>query len=495
QVRFLVGFGVLNLCNAILAYAITLTLMLQISVKLTFLALMPLPILVLATQRLGRAVHRRSLDSQTQAAALSQVAHESLSRVRVLRAGALEAWAESRFHACNDAVVQANMRLVVLRGIMWPLFASLGALGVLVTLWFGGRMVIEGELSVGRFAAFHAYLAQLTWPTLAFGYLVTVVQRGRASFSRLQGLLQPEGGRASPGAETLPPASSATTLTSVLPPPATITVAAPPRPAATSMNEPPRSAATSLSAPPLLAVEGLHVDIEGRTLLRDLHLQLTAGARVAIVGRAGAGKSLLAAAITGMLPSTRGQIRWQTRAQAGKANAAGPDNSTAPRCILAPQEPFLFSRSIADNIAFGAGPDVDAAAIAAAAARAHVADEIAAMPEAYDTQVGERGVQLSGGQRQRIALARVLLSQPALWVLDDPLSAVDPHTEACILAALWQHRPGVSLIYLSQRLNAAALADHVWLLDQGRLVDSGSHTDLLTRSPLYQRLAQDSHSP
>jgi ATP-binding cassette subfamily B protein len=454
SVRLLFGPGILNLLNTALVYATGIVLMLQLSPRLTLLALLPYPILLLAARLASRRIYRASRAIQEQLGTMSTAIQEDLAGINVVKHYGLEPARQRAFRAVNDEFLARSLRLVRARGTLTPLFAMLGGLGTLIVLWAGGREVIAGRLSVGGLVAFNGYLVLMSWPTFALGWIIGIWQRGVAAWARVRELF------------ATPPA---------------ISDRGPGR------AEPAAAPATS-SAPSVVARD-LTIAIGGRTVLDRVSFDLPAGATLAIVGRTGAGKTMLVDAVLRMLEVPAGAVR-----------VAGRDVTDIPLAELrrlvgyAPQDAFLFSATVAENIAFGirggaeaAGPD----AVRRAAEAAGLAPDIAALPDGYDTLVGERGITLSGGQRQRVALARAIAADPQILILDDSLSSVDAETERNILTRLRPILAGRTSILVSHRVAAVRDADQILVLDEGRVAEHGTHASLMGAGGVYASLYRE----
>jgi ATP-binding cassette subfamily B multidrug efflux pump len=445
QVRALVGFGLLNAANSVIAYVIALAFMLSMSLELTVMAILPYPLLILCSKMLGQRLFRYSQASQEALGQLATRVQETLSGIRVVRAFAGEEEQIARFEEANMNALKHNMALVTIRGLMWPFLLGIGSIGSLLVLWRGTAMVETGEITPGEMLAFLVYGESLRWPTMGLGYLLAVVQRGRASYARIAEILN----------------------------------------AAPEVVEHPNARAPKREG--ALDVKHLSFSIGERKVLEDVSFSAPAGSSLAIVGRTASGKSTLAALLPRLLATPAGTVFLD-----GDDVTDLQLRPLRRRVGYARQEPFLFSSTVARNVGYlfedPFAPE-SLEKIRAVAAEASVLDEIEGLPNGFRTVVGERGVQLSGGQKQRIALARALLSEPSVLVMDDPLSAVDAHTEVKILDALDRARRGRTLVLITNRVAAAARCDQVIVLDAGKVVQRGTHASLVNEPGLYATLA------
>jgi ATP-binding cassette subfamily B multidrug efflux pump len=448
-VRTMIGPAVMYAVSTGVLFVVALALMFSLSVRLTLVSLAALPLVSIAVRVFGREIHIRFERIQAQLSELSAVTQESLAGVRVVRAYGQERAELDRFRRANAEYVARNRALIELQGLFYPSMTFFLGVAALLVLWLGSREVILGRLTIGEFVAFNAYLAMLSWPMIAFGWVTNLLQRGAASWQRMLDVL-----------DTPPAVSDA-------------------------------SARADLETPEAIGgaidIRHLTFGFDGRPVLEDVSVSISPGQTVAIVGPTGCGKSTLLNLLPRLYDPPPGTVFVD-----------GIDVREIPLRVLrgavgmVPQEPFLFSISIAENIAFGVAPDGDEAArraaIERAAAIARLDKDAADFPHGYDTMVGERGITLSGGQKQRTALARALMLQPRVLLLDDALSAVDTYTEEQILSRLRGVMRARTSIIVSHRISTVRDADLIVVLDRGRVVERGRHDELVQGGGFYADL-------
>ncbi|HVU01437.1 MAG TPA: ABC transporter ATP-binding protein [Polyangiaceae bacterium] len=447
QVRLLLGFGALNSMNTVFALASALAVTLRISGRLTVAALSTLPVLFVAMWGFSRAMFSRQRENQDAIGQMSAAVQSSISGVRVVRSFSLEEEEIRRFSITNADYLEKTLGLARLRGLMFPVMQAITAVGAIIVLWYGGRLMLGDELTPGNFMAFFRALSRLTWPLISLGFLTSIVQRGRAAFSRLEEVFDAE-----------PDIVDG-------PLPAPLRVAG------------------------HLEVRGLSFSYGDHRILDGVSFDVAPGKLVAIVGRTGSGKSTLAALLPRLQPTPRGTVFLD-----GVDVCDLPLSAVRGSIGYAQQSAFLFSTTVGRNIGYCFDdPDGTVAmdSVRGAAKDAQIAEEIDLLPDGFDTIVGERGVQLSGGQKQRVALARAFLASRRVLVLDDPLSAVDSRTERAIIDVIEARRERQSVLLVTHRVAAAARCDEVLVLDAGRIVERGTHEELIGRRGLYAAFAEE----
>jgi ATP-binding cassette subfamily B protein len=446
QVRGMLGFGVLNLFNTTFALVSALAVMLQFSVKLTIASLCTLPVLLIVMRAYSKRIYLRQRENQEALGDLGARVQSSIAGIRVVRAFSLEEAEHATFETDNQRYLDKALILAKLRGSMWPVMQSITLLGVLVVFWYGGRLILAGEFRSEQFLSFYRALYRLTWPLASLGFLVSVVQRGRAGYSRLREIWDAQ-------------------------------------PDVTDGDQVP------LTASGRLEVRHLNFAYGEQPVLVDVSFSVERGQRVAIVGRTGAGKSTLGALLTRLHTTPPGSVFVD-----GIDICDLPLKTLRSSVLYNQQSPFLFSTTVGRNVGYVLEhPDTPQSleTIRHATREAQIADELSGLPAGLDTVVGERGVQLSGGQKQRVAIARALVAQPRILVLDDPLSAVDANTETALLDALDRHREGETLLLITHRVSAASRCHRVIVMDNGRVVAQGTHEELSRAGGLYSRFVEE----
>jgi ATP-binding cassette subfamily B protein len=446
-VRTMLGPGVLNFANAPLYYVYAVVLMLSMDVRMTLAALAPFPLLIYVARRFRGRIMKSSLEVQQQMSVLSSHVQENLSGMHVVKAYAQEEFQTQHFIGLNKDYEVKSMEMAKMRGIVNPVMQGINGLTVLIVIWYGGIRVMRGDLLVADIVAFIAYLNVLAWPTAAFGWMLSLVERGRAAMRRLEEILEvkPE-------------------------------ITDPPSP---------------------VAIDALKDGIEfrdvsfayerqrnGNTALSAINFTLPVGRSVGLVGRVGSGKSTLAQLVPRLIDASSGGIFLD-----------GQDiRKVALRDLrrligYVPQEPFLFSTSLKANLALGK-EQCSSEELARATAIARLDRDLEIFPLGLNTVVGERGVTLSGGQKQRATLARALVMDPPVLILDDCLSSVDAQTEAEILHGLRAILKEKTCLIISHRISAVREADEILVLDEGAIIERGNHEELIRRGGVYAELWQ-----
>jgi ATP-binding cassette subfamily B multidrug efflux pump len=442
-VRMMVGPAVMYSSSTFLVFIVAIVLMLTIDARLTLIALIPLPFVSLAVRYFGTAIHRRFEKIQEQLSDLSAVVQEALAGVRVVRAYRQEQPEIARFEAANREYVNRNRGLIRIQGVFYPSLSLFLGLSGLLLLWLGSREVIRGRITLGEFVAFNSYLTMLAWPMIAFGWVTNMLQRGMASWRRMLEVLEA-------------------------------------KPAIDDAEARPELALRPIRG--AIEVRDLTFAYDGRRVLDGISFRVEPGQTVALVGATGSGKSTL----LHLLPRLH-------QPPGGTVFVDGVDVREIPLATLraavgfVPQEPFLFSDTIAENVAFGR-TSASREAVEQAAVIARLDKDVSTFPKGYDTTVGERGITLSGGQKQRTAIARALLIDPRILILDDALSAVDTYTEEEILSRLRAVMRERTCLIVSHRVSTVRNADQILVLANGRIVERGHHDELVRLGGTYAEL-------
>ncbi len=443
-VRNVLGPGIMYPSDALMTFTMVLTMMAVSDWQLTLLALVPLPIVSIVVYRLGQIIHSKFNERQEQFSRLTARAQENLSGHRVAKAYVREQYETKEFRTLSWEYLKKNLVLARVQSILWPLMFVLVGLSLLMVIYFGGSRVIDGEISIGTLTAFFGYLVLLIWPMIAFGWVTNVLQQGAASMARLAKIFDTQ-------PDIRDTEETDTTITEL-------------RGEIEFRN-----------------VSFTHHNTATPTL-RNINLKIERGATVAIVGHTGSGRTSLVNLIPRLYDATEGRVLID-----------GVDVQKIPLAVLrrhigmVPQETFLFSDTLAENIRYGVAGD-NGAFLESAAEIAQLTKDVREFPKQFETMIGERGITLSGGQKQRTSIARALMRQPSILLLDDALSSVDTETEGEILKRLKEFMKDRTSIIISHRISTVKDADLIVVLHNGEIVERGTHEELVARGGIYADL-------
>lgn len=448
EVRMLLGPAIMYSFQTVVTVLIAVPVMIYLDFKLALLAFLPLALVSASYKKIGRIIHDRSMEVQRRLSDITAKVQENLAGIRVIKSFTREENEIERFDSMNRDYFQRNMRLVTVSGFLYPLMAFLSGLSALIILAYGGVLVVRGSITLGDLTAFFIYFGMLYWPMIAVGFVLNVIQRGRASLGRIMELFRVKSDITDP-IKPSPAFSSKTAVEG-------------------------RISLRDLS----FAYPG-----SSEPVLRNINIEMRAGSTLAIVGPVGCGKSTILGLVPRLFNPPRGSLLVD-----GVDVLEWPVTRLRDAIAIVPQDTFLFSESIRDNILYGLERDVEEEEIARAIEMAGLHDDINGFPDKLDTLLGEWGINLSGGQKQRTTISRALIVDAPVLLLDDCFSNVDAQTEETILKNLKAYSAERTTIIVSHRISTIKAADQIVVLEDGRITQRGTHDELLEEPGYYSSL-------
>jgi ATP-binding cassette subfamily B protein len=442
-VRMMLGPGVMYWCETMLTMVLAVSIMLWVDWPLALMALAPAPVVSFVVMMFGRVIHERFERIQQKFSDISSRVQENIAGVRVIRAYTQEEHELQRFETLNREFIRENIKMAQTQGMFMPVLQAMIGLAFLLVLWAGGARLLSGGITLGNFVMFNTYMGMLVWPMIAMGWVVNLMQRGTASLARIDEMMQE-------------------------------------RPSITA----PAGARRLEHARGEIQFRSATVAFDGTRAVDEVTLRIEAGSTVAIVGHTGSGKTTLVNLISRLIDATSGAVLFD-----GHDVREYDPEDLRRRIGFVPQETFLFSATLGENIALGV-ENATVEDIQRATEIAGLSTDVAGFPNGFETVVGERGITLSGGQKQRTAIARAILRDPEVLILDDALSSVDTLTEERILNALQEIMRGRTTILISHRVSTVRNADRIVVIEYGKVAEEGTHAELIARGGYYADLYQ-----